>query len=138
MEIQLCAAKTSSGLLSWYVTLYILKLHRFWWIMDAVESGKLTTKVFIGFEFPLELRMELNSNPNWKQVMIENKNIPHAAKEIHYQDNDYLGFYLDFTMIPMKDLHQYAEKLKKQIQPYCTKTDVEKLKITIFSQVFIT
>lgn len=107
-------------------------------MMNDLKPGKLTAKIFIGFEFPLELRLELNENKEWKQALIEHGNSPAFIQEVHYQDKDYLGYYLDFKLAAMNDLRHHATSIKKQLQPFCKTTDVEKLTITLFPQIFVT
>lgn len=105
--------------------------------MDTATKERVKVKIFVGFEISIELRIQLNHSPIWKQVSVVKEDSHAHLQEVRYQEKDYIGRYLDHSMITFKDVKVHAKTIRDTLQEYCQEYNVDALKINIFPQVFV-
>ncbi|KIC74290.1 hypothetical protein DB42_BH00240 [Neochlamydia sp. EPS4] len=103
--------------------------------MPDLKDG-VNLKIFIGCLITSELRMHLNQSLLWKQNKIAPE-LNSALREIHFQDKDYIGIYPTTDKISLMALKEIEKEILQLLTTYCPLLPTEKIKILIFSQVFI-
>ena len=103
--------------------------------METKIENRVTLKIFIGCPISSEIRLKLNHSLQWKQAKIlADKN---SLVETHFQDKDYLGLFLEYQKVPLSELKLTESFLKKTILSYIPDLENEKIKVVLFSQIFI-
>lgn len=102
--------------------------------MNTDITTRVTTKLFAGFLLNSELRMHLNQSKTYKQDKIGSNE---DLKEIHYQDKDYFGIYLDKNLIHLPELKSVEATLTKKLEFYCPSFNNEHTTFFVLPQVFI-
>lgn len=102
--------------------------------MNADLTTRVTTKLFVGFQLNSELRMHLNQSKTYKQDKIGSKQ---DLNEVHYQDKDYFGIYLDKNLINFSELKQLERVLVKKLEFYCPNFNNEHTIFFVLPQVFV-
>lgn len=105
--------------------------------MDKAQiKDKTSTKLFLGCLLTSELKMHLNSNSEWQNSKTDSAEFS-VLKEVLYENQKYIGFYLDEQKLTLETLKEHEEKLREQVHFYCQRLDCSKLKCFVFSQFFI-
>lgn len=102
--------------------------------MNTELSTRITTKLFAGFLLNSELRMHLAQSKNYKQDKIGSKQ---DLQEIHFQEKDYFGIYLEKNIISYKTLKTLEEALRKKLEFYCPAFNIDHATFFILPQVFV-
>lgn len=76
--------------------------------------------------------MFLNQSQQWKETSLHE----HKLVEAHFQDRDYIGLSLE-SPLSYQQLKVKEEDLKSMIQQLCPKLNVDKQKIHIFPELFV-
>lgn len=101
--------------------------------MTPSTQNKVTVKIFLGLQLPVNLKLELQNNPKWKEDAI-------AQKEIILLQHDgetFMGHYLKDSLTTMKQVQENTQTLRGTLRGYLAETRVEKLKVSLFPQVFV-
>ena len=106
--------------------------------MEASVQGLVKVRLFAGFALNSEMKMHLKQSTAWKNAKIDKSHSKHAIEEIHYQEKDYLGIYLDAENQTIPQLKEIDLELRNQLAHYCPEFNVESIKLYIFPQIFIT
>lgn len=96
-------------------------------------SDSISIKLFLGFHNHGEIKMLLNQSPLWKEAKLFQKQ---SLTETQFQEKDYIGFFFE-APLSYFELKEKEKDLKNQLIYYCPKLQVEKHKIILFSQVFL-
>jgi hypothetical protein len=99
--------------------------------------SKVTTKLFAGFRISSEIRMHLNQSIQWKHATLLTASMPFSLQRIPYQGKEYLGFYLKSHRLTVKELREFQDMIKQEVNQYCPDLEVETMTVFIFPQVFI-
>jgi len=101
---------------------------------QELETG-INFRLFAGCLMTSELRMQLNQSSLWKQAKIA----PSLQDliETHFQEKDFIGLFLQSDKIQLEELRQIEKKISQVLKTYCPQFPSEKIKILVFSQVFI-
>lgn len=99
-------------------------------------EDKIQFKLFVGCVITPELRMQLNQSPLWKQVKIA-PSIHAGLNETHYRQKNYIGLFLTQDKINLSELKQIETQITHALKSYCPQFASEKIRILVFSQVFI-
>lgn len=99
-----------------------------------IESG-VKVKLFAGCLINAELKLKLNQSSLWKQAKIELSE--NDLKDIHYHGKDYIGQFLKNEKTSLSELKEIEGKIIHLIHKYCPEFGSEKIKIIVFSQLFI-
>lgn len=100
----------------------------------STVANSLTFRLFIGFPITSELKMELNRNAKWKEAEITlQKNL----EKVHFDEKEYLGRYLDSSVLALKDLPEVENSLHTDFTNLFPEFKQERLSLRLFSQPFI-
>lgn len=93
-------------------------------------------RLFIGCLITPELRLQLNQSVSWKQAKI---GLPQQDDlvENHYNQKDYIGVFTNGDSISFSELQQTGNRVKESLKSYCPHFSSEKIRILVFSQIFI-
>lgn len=105
--------------------------------MNASTKNQLTEKIFIGFLFTIDLKIQLNQTKEWKQATVIKDNKKKQLSVVRYNDSEYIGEYFEHNMLTMKDVTKHAKEIKKELSNFLPEFDVDSLKICLFPQVFV-
>lgn len=98
---------------------------------------QITTRLFVGCVITSELKMHLNKSIKWKHTNILASKSPTDLRGIHHAGKDYIGLYSDQDKYTVAELKKLLDTIKQQLKIYCPEIDIEKVKSTVFPQVFI-
>jgi hypothetical protein len=90
-------------------------------------------RIFMGYLQNKEIKMHLNQSANWKEAKLLHEN---SLMETQWQENDYIGLFIPSGMVSSQ-LKVKEQEVNQHMQAYFPKLNLEKHKILIFSQVFI-
>lgn len=107
-----------------------------WWNMTIAEKG-ITFKLFTGFPVNSELRMHLKLSKTWKEHQIIQKKTPDDLQLVHFNDKDYLGYYLEPSLISMQDISALEKKIRTAFEDFFPKYQSDALSLYFFAQAFI-
>lgn len=106
--------------------------------MNSSQENGITVKLFAGFPLKSEIKMHLEKSAEWKQSRLfigsDNKE---GLIEVHYEGLDYIGRFLGEHKIPLNQLITDEAAIRKSLQNYCPKCNLDKINIRIFPQIFI-
>lgn len=102
--------------------------------MDTGTANRLQIKIFVGFEFKVDIRISLNKNSKWKEAKVSKTT---QLKEVHFQEQEYIGVFLPSEMTTMKILQDISQQVRTELQNYCPENDLSNSKIQVFPQVFV-
>lgn len=105
--------------------------------MIASSEKKIATKIFIGFELSMEIRTQLGQCANWKQDQVSGKLSENDLSVVKYKEKEYVGRYIAYSTLPVKDVKKEAAEVSKKLASYCPELDVDQLTVQIFPQVFV-
>lgn len=81
--------------------------------------------------------MHLNTSMPWKEAKIlKDFDVFHLV-ETHFQDENYVGRFLSVNQINLNELRKEELAILEKIREYCPGLKLEKIKVKIFPQRFI-
>ena len=103
--------------------------------MNLNLANSVTVKVFLGIALTPDVRMQLNQSHAWKtdQTTVKEGRL----LEIRYEEKDYLGTWITEEHPSVVQLRSKEASVLEQLRSYCPELPVEKLKVTIFPQIFL-
>lgn len=101
-----------------------------------MSHKNIELRVFVGFQINSELRMHLNQSLPWKQAKIHPSSTRELV-EIHFHQKDYIGQFLSTNPIKLPEIKQIEMKIVQKLNSYCPQFASEKIRLLVFSQVFI-
>lgn len=101
---------------------------------NASITHRISTKIFVGYELNLELKINLDKSSLWKESSVSQST---TLQKVVFQNKNYIGSYLEFKNTTMKNLEEHAALIKSELERYCNKIDINVYNIQIFPQVFI-
>lgn len=102
--------------------------------MDKAVKSYVTTKIFIGFELKIDLKIALRQNPEWKAASVSKTT---ELREIYFQEKEYIGIHLEHKLLTMKQIQEHGSIVRKELELFCPHFNTVNLKINIFPQVFV-
>lgn len=99
-------------------------------------ENQIKCKLFAGYVISSELRLQLNQSSLWKQAKIA-PSIPHDLEEIHFHQKDYIGHFLTQSCVTLSELKKLEDQISQTLKSYCPHFSSEKIRIIVFSQLFI-
>lgn len=104
--------------------------------MNTQVENKIQFKLFAGCVITSELRLQLDQSPLWKQAKI-GPAIQNDLVETHFNEKNYIGLFLTHDQITLSELKLIEDKILHAINAYCPQFASEKIKVLVFSQIFI-
>lgn len=104
--------------------------------MNIEVENRVKFKLFVGIQISAELRLLLNLSHEWKQAKITSPKGDDLI-EAHYHDKDYIGLFLSSEKTCVNELKLIELQIFQKLKNYCPKFSSEKIKILVFSQVFV-
>lgn len=98
-----------------------------------MESDHSHIKFFLGILFNGEVKMHLNQSQSWKEATLFKNQV---LIETFFQDKQYIGILLD-SPFNYSDIKNKEQELKKQLQLYSSKLILDKQKVYLFPQLFL-
>lgn len=83
-----------------------------------------------------ELRTQLNKSIEWNQAKIKAV-FENDLSETHFHQKDYIGFFLTQEKITLPELKLKETKILNALKHYCPHFTSEKMRVLVFSQIFI-
>lgn len=99
-----------------------------------IEKG-LCYRLFVGCVITAELRLQLDQSPVWKQARVAKSS--QDLVETHFHEKDYIGLLIDKDNANLNELPPIESKILQALNNYCPDFASEKIKVLVFSQVFI-
>lgn len=101
-------------------------------------SAGITVKMFVGGLLTAEIKMHLDKSQEWKQISIIPKELREAQiQQIHFQNKDYLGYFLTDDSIAINELQNVKSAIYSFLKKTCPKFQIDTFKVYVFPQVFI-
>lgn len=97
----------------------------------------MISRIFVGYSLHPELKLQLSQSPHWKQAKIMRDSVSDELFETHFQEKDYIGRFLTQDVLTLKELKIIELEIQSRLRKHCPKFPVDKLKICVFTQVFI-
>lgn len=105
--------------------------------MSTPIKNQILVKIFVGFQFTIDLKLQLTQTNEWKQSSVVKNKDKENLSVVRYNETEYIGKYFDYTMLTMKDIRENAKEVKIQLRNFVPEYDVDSLKISLFPQVFV-
>lgn len=102
-----------------------------------MQTSKQTVKIFIGLLLSPDLKWRLQKTSSWKEAQIDWQSQTTGFKNISFQGDEYLGFYLENELITIPELKEYELKIKNKIKQLYPEFDTNSCNISLFSQLFV-
>ena len=103
--------------------------------MKTTTKG-VTAKLFLGLLLTPDIQIKLKQSRPWQEGSIEDSQATRKLHIAHYQNKEYLGVHIDQT-ITLNELKMTLLFCLDQYKHYLPDIQVDNLKPTIFSQIFI-
>lgn len=81
--------------------------------------------------------MHLNGSEIWKQAKLHLEGSETPLTQAHFEEQEYLGLFSAKSPLTVKEIRNLESTIRSQLQLYCPKLDATKVKIKLFTQVFI-
>ena len=97
---------------------------------ESYVSEGIIAKIFLGYLLSSELRMHLNNSDEWKHGQS-------TLKEVRFQENTFVGSFLEDNEFSLPQIQEYTQELKKELAIYCPNLNIDSLSPKLFSQIFV-
>ena len=104
--------------------------------MSQDEKG-FSLQLFAGFLVNSELRMYMRASDKWKEHQISPLEGIGELKLVHFQEQDYIGVYLDPPLVKLAEIQPLEEKIRSRIYALFPKYKQEGRTLQFFCQTFI-
>lgn len=105
--------------------------------MTLKYENRIQVKIFIGCYVNSEIRMYLNESKEWKQNTILKDQKEGSLIEVHFQNKDYIGYYLPSDCIKLSEIKGIETNIKSLLKRFLPENFVNFPKIYVFSQLFV-
>jgi hypothetical protein len=105
--------------------------------MNTDNPNQIIVRIFVGIEVNFEIKMRLNESLLWKDALILASKEPKIIKIVPFQNKNYIGRFLNFKEVTLKDLDQEANQIVEELLGYCPALKITKNDTLVFSQVFV-
>lgn len=102
--------------------------------MTLTEKG-IHLKLFAGFSVTSELRMHINSSPEWKEHQIIEKGV--GLTLIPFEGKNYLGIYIEPAIFSLDQINELEKILMSSLKQFFPKYQPKALNLYFFTQAFI-
>lgn len=96
----------------------------------------ISAKLFIGCHLSPDLRIQLNQSLAWKHSRLHTEPGVEPV-EIRHEGRDYLGFFLPRERAELLEVRANASPIRDAICRYCQKYPVDRLRLYVFPQLFV-
>ena len=96
----------------------------------------ISAKLFIGCYLSPDLRIQLNQSLEWKQSRLLTEPGTEPV-EIRHEGRDYLGFFLPRERAELLEVRANATPIHNAIRRYCHRYPVDRLRLYVFPQLFV-
>ncbi|MGK5595049.1 MAG: hypothetical protein ACSNEK_06805 [Parachlamydiaceae bacterium] len=100
-------------------------------------ATKVFLRLFVGVLITSEIRMHLNLSIKWKEAQILKELDPNRLTEVHFHHDNYAGKFLPHETFSLDELKLQEQEILAKLKGYCPKLGIEKIKLKIFPQQFI-
>lgn len=90
-------------------------------------------RLFLGCELTSELRMHLKQSFSWKEAQMLSKGLTEA----HFEGKNYIGQRLEKNQLTLMEIKSLEKNLKRDLNEHCPNFDAARLKIIVFTEVFV-
>jgi len=105
--------------------------------MTTQSTKQITVRMFVGIEINSEIKMRLNESPSWKDALILASKDPEILQIVPFQGKNYVGRFLSYKEVTLKDLDHEAIHVAAELLKYCPALKLTKNDTLVFSQVFV-
>jgi hypothetical protein len=105
--------------------------------MNTQTNSCMTSRIFIGYYLHPELKVHLSQSLNWSQSKIVRGDNLNELLETHYHEKEYIGRFLNQDVLTINELKTIEQQIQLRLAEHCPSFPLEKLKVCVFSQVFI-
>ena len=100
-------------------------------------KSKISTKLFLGCKITPDIRLQLNQNNEWQQLVAIPDTNTENLKELHYQEKEYFGKFLDDEKPTLTDLREAEQVIIQALESYCPQSNIKAIKLVLFPQIFL-
>ena len=101
--------------------------------MTKSLSTSLNIKFFYGFLLDGEIKAHLYQNAKWKEASLFHNQVLQAIK---FKEKEYLGFFMKSPLL-YSEIKANEDLLKEHLKFYCPDIQLDKNKIYLFPQIFV-
>lgn len=105
--------------------------------MKTDASNQITVRIFVGIEISSEIKMRLYESSSWKDALIVDAKDPQRMQIVPFEGKNYIGRFLAYKELTLKDLDQEAKHVADKLISYCPALKIDKNETVVFSQVFV-
>lgn len=98
---------------------------------------KVFLKLFLGIPITSEVRMHLNHSIQWKEAQILKEFNSDHLLEVPFQEENYVGKFMPANEASIAELHAQEKLIFEKLRFYCPLLKIEKFRVKIFTQQFI-
>jgi hypothetical protein len=102
--------------------------------MESQQQERTVIKLFAGYRVTPPLKFALEHSSIWKNSQIDPGG---ELTLVTRQGIEYLGVYANTPAISLDKLHIIDEQVREKIEEYSPGFNLSKLKLQLFSQLFI-
>ncbi len=92
----------------------------------------LQIRIFLGYHQNKELKMYLNQSKRWKEAKVSGLL---TLKETLWENDEYIGLFIS-PMSTCALIKEKEQEIKRQLQLYCPKINLDKHASYLFPQLF--
>ncbi len=98
-------------------------------------NGKMTVRIFVGVALSTEIEIKLNQSKLWKEASFHPS--CESLMKVHFQGKDYLGRYLAYNEVTVKDLKEAEKQMLDTLHKYSSEINIDKIESFTFPQVLV-
>ena len=104
---------------------------------DTNIQERVTVKLFTGYVISPELKMHLKESREWDQALTLASRKEDDLIHVPYQNKEYIGIFSEDNQLNISEMYDLEKTIQQTIQRYCPEFPIEKLKLSLFPQIFI-
>lgn len=81
--------------------------------------------------------MHLNGSESWKQASLRLDGDEGSLTQTRVEDDEYIGCYSPTDRLTIHELRQLEQQVRAELRNHCPKLAVDKVKVHLMPQVFI-
>lgn len=103
-------------------------------LMESQQQERVVIKLFAGYRVTPPLKFSLERSSVWRNSQIDPSG---ELSLINRQNVEFLGVYINSPAVSLDKLKIIEEQVRAKVEEYCPGFDSAKLKLQVFSQLFI-
>lgn len=105
--------------------------------MTSSTDNRVTSKIFIGVELTMDMKINLNRNPEWKQLTVVKDDTNENLLVVRYDDKEFVGKYIHSPMLTMEAVREQSKAVGTLLESFLPEYNIDALKMNLFPQIFV-